>query len=115
MALNQRYAENKHIAITAPADITSGDPVSVGCYRGVAQTTAKQGERVTVWLTGSYVLPVTGAAKEGDPVYIKSGKLSTTAGGDFFGVSNGVKQSDEGDLEVAPAGIVAPTAPSADA
>ena len=113
MALNQRYTENKHIALTAPADITSGDPVSIGCYRGVAQTTAKQGDRVTVWLTGSYVLPVTGAAKEGDPVYLKSGKLSTTAGGEFFGVSNGVKQTGEGDLEVAPAGIVTPGTPAA--
>ena len=113
MALNQRYTHNKHIALTAPADITSGDPVSIGCYRGVAQTIAKQGDRVTVWLTGSYVLPVTGAAKEGDPVYIKSGKLSTTAGGEFFGVSNGVKQTGEGDLEVAPAGIVTPGTPAA--
>ena len=113
MALNQRYTHNKHIALTAPADITSGDPVSIGCYRGVAQTTAKQGDRVTVWLTGSYVLPVTGAAKEGDAVYLKSGKLSTTAGGDFFGVSNGVKQTGEGDLEVAPAGIVTPGTPAA--
>lgn len=114
MALNQRYTHNQHIALTAPADITSGDPVSVGCYRGVAQTTAKQGDRVTIWLTGSYVLPVTGTAKEGDPVYIKSGKLSTAAsGGEFFGVSNGTKQSGEGDLEVAPAGIVTPGTPAA--
>ena len=113
MALNQRYTHNKHIALTAPADITSGDPVSVGCYRGVAQTTAKQGDRVTVWLTGSYVLPVTGAAKDGAPVYINSGQRATTAGGDFFGVSNGTKQSGEGDLEVAPAGIVTPGTPAA--
>ena len=113
MAQNQRYTHNKHIALTAPADITSGDPVSIGCYRGVAQTTAKQGDRVTIWLTGSYTLPVTGAAKEGDAVYLKSGKLSTTAGGDFFGVSNGVKQTGEGDLEVAPAGIVTPGSPAA--
>lgn len=115
MALNQRYTHNQHIAIVAQNDIESGDPVSLGCYRGVAQTTAKKGQKVTIWLTGSYVLPVTGAAKEGDPVYIKSGKLSTTAGSDFFGVSNGVKQAGDGDLEVAPAGIVAPTAPAAGA
>ena len=113
MALNQRYTHNQHIALTAPDDITSGDPVSIGCYRGVAQTTAKQGDRVTVWLTGSYVLPVAGAAKEGDPIYIKAGKLSTTSGGEFFGVSNGVKQTGEGDLEVAPAGIVTPDSPAA--
>ena len=45
----------------------------------------------------------------GDPIYLTSaGKLTTTAGDTFFGVSNGTKGSGDGDLEVAPAGIVAP-------
>lgn len=109
MALNQKYTHNDHIALTADKDYQSGDPVAIGAYRGVAQTSAETGERVTVWLNGSYMLTVTGAAKEGDPIYLTSaGKLTTTAGDTFFGVSNGTKGSGDGDLEVAPAGIVAP-------
>ena len=110
MALNQKYTHNDHIALTADKTYKSGDPVAIGAYRGVAQTAAEKGERVTVWLNGSYMLPTTGAAKEGDPIYLTSaGKLTATATGNtFFGVSNGTKGSGDGDLEIAPAGIVAP-------
>lgn len=113
MALNQKYSHNEHIALTAPAAIVSGQPVKIGQYVGVAQTSAAVGERVTIWLDGSYMVPVTGAATEGQIIYISdAGELSVTAAGGFpFGVSNAAKvDADEAELEVAPFGMITETA-----
>lgn len=111
MAKNQRYTHNDHIALTAPADIASGQPVKIGQYVGVAQTSAKAGERVTVWLNGSYTVPVTGAVAEAGPVYIKADStLTATATGNYpFGVANAAKGTGTADLEVAPYGLITNT------
>ena len=110
MALNQRYPRFEHIAFTAPRDIASGDPVRIGQIAGVAQTSAKEGEKVTIWLNGSYTLEVTGALTEGQAVYLTaSNTLTATANDTFFGVAVRAKGSGAGDAEVAPAGIITPT------
>lgn len=107
MAKNQRYTHNIHISVTAPRDLTSGDPVIVGQYAGVAKFSAKSGERVTIWLDGSYTIPVAGAVTEGGMVYLKTdGTLSTTAtGATAFGIANEARSATTtGPIEVAPLG-----------
>lgn len=107
MAKNQRYTHNIHISVTAPRDVTSGDPVIVGQYAGVAKFTAKQGERVTIWLDGSYTLQVAGAITEGALVYLKTDNtLTTTAtGAKAFGIANEARSATTtGPIEVAPLG-----------
>ena len=93
MAKNQRYTHNRHIALTADKAVESGSPVKIGQYVGVAQTKAAIGEKVTVWLDGSYDVPVTGAVAEAGIVYIKSDNtLTATATGNYpFGVANAAK------------------------
>lgn len=107
MAMNQRYSHFKHIAVTAPAGgVESGDPVRVGAVAGVAKFTAAAGERVTIWLDGSYDIPVTGALTEGQLVYIKSdGTLTATATGNYpWGVAAVAKGTGTAPSEVAPLG-----------
>jgi len=109
MALNQKYSHNDHIALTAPEAITSGQPVKIGAYVGVAQTSAEAGQRVTIWLNGSYMVPVTGAVAEGDQININdTGELVlASAGGTPFGIANLAKaDAAKGDVEVAPFGMV---------
>lgn len=113
MAKNQRYTNALHISVTAPRDIASGDPVRVGNICGVAQTAAKSGEKVTIWLDGSWTLNVTGAlASEGLPVSITAaGALNTTATGNYlFGIALGTKTAAAGPVEVAPIGYTTQTA-----
>lgn len=110
MAMNQRYPEFKHIALTANRDITTGEPVRIGQVAGVAQTSAAEGERVTIWLNGSYNLTVTGELSEGQAVYLNaSNGLTATPNDNFFGVAVTTKGTGEGIAEVAPAGIITPT------
>lgn len=106
MAMNQRYPKFRHIAVTAPKDITSGDPVRVGAIAGVAKITAKSGTPVTVWLDGSYAIDVAGAITEGQVVYIKAdGTLTATAAGNNpWGVAVLAKGTGTGPAEVAPFG-----------
>lgn len=109
MAKNQRYSHNKHIALNATKDVLSGGPVKIGQYVGVALVDAKVGEKVTVWLDGSYDLPVTGVTTEGAIIYIKAtdNTLSVTATGSFpYGVANGAKTAALGPVEVAPFGKI---------
>lgn len=117
MAQNQRYTHNRHIALVAPYDIVSEQPVRIGQYVGVAQTSAKAGEKVTVWLDGSYDVTVAGAiANQGAIVYIKadnSGLTTTRAGNYEFGVANGTKAAGSGVVEVAPFGKITTIAPLA--
>ena len=112
MATNQRYARGEYIALTADQNYASGDPVVIGAIAGVAKIDAAEGEKVTVWLVGSYDLEVTGAAGEGEVVYLGGSGLTMTANDTPFGVALGSKGSGSGDLEVAPFGYVAP-APAA--
>ena len=87
MAKNQLYPQARHIAVAAPNAIESGDPVIIGGLAGVAQTTAQAGETVTVWLDGSYRLPVAGRSKTGDIVYLDGKTLSVASNfGPAFGV-----------------------------
>lgn len=112
MAKNQRYTHNKHIALTADKAVESGAPVKIGQYVGVAQTKAAVGEKVTVWLDGSYDVPVTGTVAEGGIVYITgTNTLTATAAGNFpFGVANAAKGTGTAALEVAPFGKITNTA-----
>ncbi|CAH1192695.1 Head fiber protein [Glutamicibacter phage Montesquieu] len=117
MALNQKYNHNIHIALVAPAAVVSGQPVKIGGYTGVAQISAERGERVTIWLDGSYMVPVTGVVAQGDQINIdESGNLVLASdGGTPWGVANGEKaDGDEAEVEVAPFGMV-PVAPAVDA
>jgi len=116
MAKNQRYTNALHISVPAPRDVKSGDPVRVGNICGVAQIDAKSGQKVTVWLDGSYDLPVAGAIPSvGLPVYIKpDGTLSATGTGNYlFGVALGTKAAATGPVEVAPIGYTTQTAAGA--
>lgn len=113
MATNQRYARGEYIALTADQAYASGDPVVIGAVAGVAKIDAAEGEKVTIWLVGSYDFTVTGAASEGDVVYLGGSGLTMTANSTPFGVSLGSKGSGSGDLEVAPFGYVTPAAPAA--
>ena len=112
MAKNQRSTHNKHIALTALAAVESGASVKIGQYVGVAQTKAAIGEKVTVWLDGSYDLPVTGVTTEGSQVYITpAGALVVTTTGNYpFGVANAAKTSGLAPVEVAPFGKITNTA-----
>lgn len=109
MALNQRYSNALHITVTAPRDIKSGDPVQVGSISGVAQIDAKSGERVTIWLDGSWDVTVTGVTAEGTPVYITSaGALNVTAAGNTpWGVALAAKTAAAAPVEVVPLGYTA--------
>ena len=111
MAKNQKYPENKHIALTADKPYKSGDPVAIGAYRGVALIDAEKDQRVTVWLDGSWEIDVDGALTEGQVVYLKSaGGLTATEGTNkVWGVSNQAKATGTGPAEVAPFGMVVPT------
>lgn len=113
MATNQRYARGEYIALTADQAYASGDPVVIGPVAGVAKIDATEGEKVTIWLVGSYDFTVTGAAAEGDVVYLGGSGLTMTANSTPFGVALGSKGSGSGDLEVAPFGYVTPAAPAA--
>ena len=112
MAKNQRYENALHITVTAPYAVTSGSPVRVGSICGVALIDAAAGERVTIWLDGSWDLQVTGATSEGAPVYItSSGALNVTATGNYlFGIALGAKAAAAGPVEVAPIGYTTQTA-----
>ena len=111
MAKNQLYPENKHIAVVADKDYTSGQPVAIGAYRGVVLVDAKEGDKVTVWLNGSYKIDVAGELTVGQVVYLNSsGALTATAGDTVWGVANVAKASGTGPAEVAPFGMLAPAA-----
>lgn len=113
MATNQAYPNALHISLTAPYDVASGSPVRVGSICGVALIGAKAGEKVTVWLDGSWDLNVSGAlASQGLPVYITAaGVLNTTATGNYlFGIALGTKAAAAGPVEVAPIGYTTQTA-----
>lgn len=111
MAQNQLYPENKHIAITADKDYTSGQPVAIGNYRGVALVDAKEGDEVTVWLNGSWKIEVAGELTPGQVVYMASnGTLTATAGDNAWGLANVAKSTGTGPAEVAPFGMLPPAA-----
>lgn len=107
MAKNQRYTHNLHIAVTAPKAVKSGDPVIAGQYAGVAKFDAANGAPVTIWLDGSYMLPVDGAVTAYALVYMKAdGTLTSTATGNrAFGIANEAKAAAPvAPVEVAPLG-----------
>lgn len=112
MAKNQRYTHAKHIELTAPYAVTAGSPLRVGGFVGVAINDAANGERVTVWLDGSWDLTVTGALTEGQLVCITStGTLTATTTGNYpYGLAVNAKGSGSGVVEVAPLGKITNTA-----
>lgn len=109
MAKNMKYENALHISVDAPYDVDSGDPVAVGLIRGVAIHDAKEGERVTVWLDGSWMLDVSGAVNAGDAVYISAAGKIQKSGGDYFGVALETT-SAAGPAEIAPIGYASPAA-----
>lgn len=115
MAKNQLYPENKHIAIVADKDYTSGQPAAIGAYRGVVLADAAEGDEVTVWLNGSYSIDVAGALTVGQVVYLdNSGKLTATVGTNaVWGVANVAKATGTSPAEVAPFGMIQPAPPAA--
>ena len=102
MARNEHLRHANHISLPVPAGTVSGAPVRVGILNGVAETTRGEGgnpaDHASVWLDGSYHLPVTGAvAKIGDPVYIGTdGKLAAAkpGGGFVFGAALATQAGD---------------------
>lgn len=116
MAKNQRYTNALHISAPVPEGTKSGQPVKVGQICGVAITDREADGTATLWLDGSYDLPVAGAvATFGAPVYIKADNtLTATATGNFlFGTALGTKGAGTGPLEVAPIGYTTQTAAGA--
>lgn len=110
MALNQRYTHFEHITLTADRSIEPGEAVRIGQVAGVAKTQAAKGERVTVWLDGSYDIEVEGALTQGQAVYIAADGALASEGDTFWGVAATEKSDGKGIAEVAPAGIITPTA-----
>src|SRR5690625_7209779 len=86
MAKNMKYENALHISVEAPYNVESGGAVAVGLIRGVAIFAAQAGERVTVWLVGSWEFELEAAVNEGDAIFIVGGCNLATSGGDFFGV-----------------------------
>lgn len=116
MAKNQRYTNALHISIPVPEGVKSGEPVKVGQICGVAVIDREADGTATLWLDGSYDLPVTGAVNAvGNPVYITAARaLTATAAGNFlFGTALGTKGTGTGPLEVAPIGYTTQTAANA--
>ena len=92
MARNEVFKNADQLSLPVPAGTVSGGPVKVGDLIGVAQTDRGDGGNdagnATVWLYGSYRIPVEGAlASVGTPVYITStNTLTATASGNtLFG------------------------------
>jgi len=115
MALNQRYSHFKHISLITDRDIEPGEAIRIGQVAGVAKTGGAEGERVTIWLDGSYDIEVDGALAEGQAVYIDTDTGELSAEGDtFWGVAATEKSNGTGTAEIAPAGIISPTEQPAD-
>lgn len=110
MALNQRYTHFEHITLTADRAIEPGQAVRIGQVAGVAKTQAAKGERVTVWLDGSYDIEVEGALTQGQAVYVADDGALASEGDTFWGVAATEKSDGQGIAEVAPAGIITPAA-----
>ena len=100
---NQKYTHADHIAVTTPTGgVNSGQPLRVGALAGVAVTTQAEGERVALWLDGSYEFTVDFAVNAGDPVYITSGNVltGTATGNTVFGHSLTTKAAAAGPVRV---------------
>ncbi|MFI8595876.1 DUF2190 family protein [Rothia koreensis] len=103
MAMEQRYTECRHITLPAPYFLWPGQPVRVGQFVGVAQTEAQEGDRVTVWLDGSYNLPVDAPVTVGQLVNINEMGNLTTGRGVPFGIAL-TATAKKGVAEIAPFG-----------
>ena len=104
---NQKYTHADHIAVTTPTGgVNSGQPLRVGALAGVVVTTQAEGERVALWLDGSYEIDVTGALVEGQVVYIKADNTltATATGNNPFGTALAAKGTGTGPAHVAPYG-----------
>lgn len=111
MAVSRRYSHNKHIALTPDAAVAPDQPLIIGAYAGIALTRVTEedlaeGVKVTVWLDGSYSLPVTGAVDEGAYVYLVGGELSSSGtAAQSWGIANeSSSTSGVSTIEVAPLG-----------
>ena len=109
MAQNQRYTHHDHIALPVPEGVKSGEPVRVGAYAGVALIDRLPDGTATVWLDGSWEIPVTGTVNPGDLVYIKTDRTltATAAGNHPWGTAVVAKGTGTAPVEVAPFGHAA--------
>jgi predicted RecA/RadA family phage recombinase len=102
MATNEHLRHADHVSLPVPDGTKTGDPVRVGVLNGVAQTNPGEGGNktgeATVWLDGSWNVPVKGAVDAGAAVYIADGALSGD-GTDVFGAAL-TGQSADGTLPV---------------
>lgn len=71
------------ITVNAPADVKSGEVVSVGSIFGFAKNSALAGEKVPVKVTGVFEAPVLAASDvaQGDPVYFDGTVLTADSDG----------------------------------
>ena len=109
MAVNEQFRNANHVSLPVPAGTKSGDPVRVGVLNGVAQTNVatdtdwaggNPAGHASVWLDGSFVLPVTGAVAEvGAPIYIDDDGALSASGSVLFGAALAT-QTATGDLAV---------------
>lgn len=111
MAVSRRYSHNKHIALTPSGEVEPDQPLIIGAYAGMALTRvspeeAQEGVKVTVWLDGSYDVPVSGAVNEGDYVYLVDGELTNSgSAAQSWGIANESSSTSEvSTIEVAPLG-----------
>jgi len=109
MAKNMRLPEALHIELPVPSGTVSGDLVSVGAWRGVAQTDRDARGNATVWINGSTLQTVSGAvATVGLPIYITGTGTSlraqaataTATGNTLIGYALGTKAAADGPLEI---------------
>jgi predicted RecA/RadA family phage recombinase len=91
--------EGKTITVTAPANVTSGQYVTVGAIRGVAAYSAASGEAVELVTEGVFTLPKVSADNilAGDVLYWSGTACTKTAGtGSKPLVGVAVKAADSG-------------------
>lgn len=85
------------VNVTAPYDVNSGGGVLVGTLFGVAVTSAKSGEQVSIKTTGVFELAKTSArawATVGLAIYATSAGLLTTTATDNVLVAKNLKTAD---------------------
>lgn len=107
MAKNQRYPEAKHITLPLPYDREPGEAVQVGAFNGIALNGGTEGEKVTVWLDGSWDVPVTTAASPGDVIGIDDEGVLAVGTGTPWGIAIGATTA-AGTVEAAPYGKTTP-------
>ncbi|WP_367354113.1 DUF2190 family protein [Agrobacterium pusense] len=95
------------VEVTAPADVNSGDGVLIGKLFGVAEVSAKAGERFNIARKGLFTLPKTKAQgwAEGSVLYWDGAKATTADNGGAspkigYAAADAINPSDFGEVLV---------------